>query len=145
MANASEGRALLLKSTFPVISCCINHSCIHACVCYLGEFGSERLVQKVVDSILAQSAAPLAASSAGTSDLQPLQDPLDTFDPEMASKIILTGQKVGHRCVWLGIILMMPSFLYKKNICINNSYFKINCDTYKSLPKKGWKNNRFSN
>jgi len=70
-------------------------------VCYLGEFGSERLVQKVVDSILAQSAAPLAASSAGTSDLQPLQDPLDTFDPEMASKIILTGQKVGHGCVWV--------------------------------------------
>ncbi|WAR01801.1 VCIP1-like protein [Mya arenaria] len=56
-----------------------------------GEFGSERMVQQVVDSILAQSAASL--KEGGATQRQDSEKPMDTFNPETASKIILTGFK----------------------------------------------------
>ncbi|XP_064634580.1 deubiquitinating protein VCPIP1-like isoform X2 [Lineus longissimus] len=55
-----------------------------------GEFGSERLVQKVVDTILQQTALKPEMSESACSNLGP--DPMDTgWRDDTASKIILTG------------------------------------------------------
>ncbi|KAH3870693.1 hypothetical protein DPMN_033884 [Dreissena polymorpha] len=57
-----------------------------------GVFGSERLVQHVVDTILAQSAASYKEKNATESATLPeTGEQEDGFDAEMASKIILTG------------------------------------------------------
>jgi hypothetical protein len=67
-----------------------------------GEFGSERLVQRVVDTVLRQTAAPVSKEEvregagregAGPADMD-TQDP--AWAPDQPSKIILTGQKVRH-------------------------------------------------
>ena len=54
-----------------------------------GEFGSERLVQRVVDTILAQTA--IVNKDA---DKMEEGEPSDAWSAEQASKIILTGHKV---------------------------------------------------
>ena len=54
----------------------------------VGEFGSERLVQRVVDTILAQTAV------ASRDDKMEEGEPSDVWSSEQASKIILTGHKV---------------------------------------------------
>ncbi|XP_041365436.1 deubiquitinating protein VCPIP1-like isoform X2 [Gigantopelta aegis] len=54
-----------------------------------GEFGSERLVQKVVSKILRQTAAPEQVSNACE---MPPPDPV-AWSPEASSKIIITGQQ----------------------------------------------------
>ena len=69
--------------------------------CSSGEFGSERLVQSVVDTILRQTAkksdaspppSPPPAEAASVSD-----EVTDTsWRCDMSSKTILTGQQVGH-------------------------------------------------
>ena len=56
-----------------------------------GAFGSERLVQKVVDSILRQSAAS-NEDGEEKSEVNPADDPLNSWTPDAASKIILTGR-----------------------------------------------------
>ena len=61
---------------------------------YSGEFGSERLVQRVVDTILRQTAANAKGKDDPTSSnaLSPYDDTWSASEP---SKIILTGHKVG--------------------------------------------------
>ena len=54
-----------------------------------GEFGSERLVQRVVDTILAQT----AVASREDNKMEE-GEPSDAWSSEQASKIILTGHKV---------------------------------------------------
>lgn len=54
-------------------------------------FGSERLVQQVVDSILAQSAMASKQGQVADCDTEEKQE---AWSAETASKIILTGQKV---------------------------------------------------
>lgn len=63
-----------------------------------GEFGSERLVQRVVDSILAQSARAdreekQEQEGEGKEEPMTFGDGSDPWSAETASKIILTGQK----------------------------------------------------
>ncbi|KAL4225382.1 Deubiquitinating protein [Mactra antiquata] len=63
-----------------------------------GEFGSERLVQRVVDSILRQSAMlnkerGRETTPDDTDDNQRMDDNSDVWSADTASKIILTGQK----------------------------------------------------
>ncbi|XP_060561991.1 deubiquitinating protein VCPIP1-like isoform X2 [Ruditapes philippinarum] len=59
-----------------------------------GEFGSERLVQRVVDSILAQSAMLNKREAAEKIKEEGMAvEPIDAWSADTASKIILTGQK----------------------------------------------------
>ncbi|XP_053384067.1 deubiquitinating protein VCPIP1-like [Mercenaria mercenaria] len=59
-----------------------------------GEFGSERLVQRVVDSILAQSAMLIRQEEGEKDKEEPMaEEPVDAWSADTASKIILTGQK----------------------------------------------------
>ena len=67
--------------------------------CFTGEFGSERLVQKVVDTILRNTAAKdLGESSKGAEGGSTQAE----WKDDTASKIILTGFKVilnGIQCL----------------------------------------------
>lgn len=59
----------------------------------IGEFGSERLVQRVVDTILRHTAPKVKdKEGASTSVVSPYQD--TEWSAEEPSKIILTGHKV---------------------------------------------------
>lgn len=59
----------------------------------IGEFGSERLVQRVVDTILRHTAPKIKdKEGASTSVVSPYQD--TEWSAEESSKIILTGHKV---------------------------------------------------
>ena len=55
-----------------------------------GEFGSERLVQKVVDTIMRQTATKETAEAM---ERPTEEDPLH-WQPDAASKVILTGHHV---------------------------------------------------
>ena len=59
----------------------------------LGEFGSERLVQRVVDTILAQT----AIVNKDADNKMEEGEPFDAWSSEQASKIILTGHKVFYK------------------------------------------------
>ena len=63
------------------------------CDFFSGEFGSERLVQRVVDTILRHTAPKVKdQEGASTSVVSPYQD--TDWSAEEPSKIILTGHKV---------------------------------------------------
>lgn len=63
------------------------------CGSYAGEFGSERLVQRVVDTILRNTAKRDAAEKVEEGD-KDSEKMAESWNAESSSKIILTGHKV---------------------------------------------------
>ena len=73
---------------------CIVGAWIRVCYFIVGEFGSERLVQQVVDTILAQSATLIKQDDKNEELSVASGSDNDVWSAETASKIILTGPKV---------------------------------------------------
>ena len=98
-------------------------SCLECEQCHfliLGEFGSERLVQKVVDTILRQTKNKEEEKKdeiegAAVKEGDPLLD--TSWRSDTPTKIILTGHKVLQSISWIHIIYMcmfVPSNIFQK-------------------------------